>query len=52
MGWIGCPETSVTNQLPTLGKILKSADFIYTEKEACNYTVPVVEKCLANCINV
>jgi len=52
MGWVGCPEASVANQLPMLGKILKSADSIYTEKEACNYTVSVVEKCLANCVNV
>jgi hypothetical protein len=51
-GWRGCPETSVTNQHPRLDKILKSADFIYTAKEACNYTVSVVEKCLANCVNV
>jgi hypothetical protein len=35
-----------------LGKILKSADFIYTVKESCDYTMSVVEKCLANCVNV
>jgi hypothetical protein len=52
MGWMGCLETSVTNQHPTLSKILKSAHFIYIAKEACNYTVSVVEKCLANCVNV
>jgi len=39
MGWIGCTETSITNQHPTLGKFLKSSDFIYTAKKACKYTV-------------